>query len=194
MNEVPFFREDPILSILRPAEIQLFCHLQQIKKQHSLHVCDTPRLPWPLSRALMRPPNMNNPAKVGAAGELEFAVEDRHAIAFPNKNMPPVLSTPSLIWFLEHAAIKVLEPLLDEDEASVGTDIELEHLAPTPLMALVKCMARVIHSDGSSVAFQLEAHDEKELIARGFHRRRVIHTASFAKRLQAKTRPVTSQS
>lgn len=137
---------------------------------------------------------MKNPAKVGAAGELQFTVEGIHAIAFPSKNMPPVLSTPSLIWFLEHAAIKVLEPLLDADEASVGTDIELEHLAPTPLTGLVKCMARVIHSDGSSIAFQLEAHDEKELIARGFHRRRIIHTASFTKRLQAKTRPIATQS
>jgi len=129
---------------------------------------------------------MKNPAKVGATGETQFKVEERHAIAFSGKDMPPVLSTPSLIWFLEHAAIKVLEPLLDPGEASVGTDIELQHLAPTPVAHSVTCVARVIQSDGRGVAFQLEAHDEYEVVARGFHRRRVIHTASFTKRLEEK--------
>ena len=137
---------------------------------------------------------MTNPAKVGAAAEVQFTVEERHAIAFPGKDIPPVLSTPSLIWFLEHAAIKLIEPLLDPNEASVGTEIELQHLAPTPLAHSVTCVARVVQSDGPTIAFQLEAHDEKELIARGFHRRRVIHTASFIQRLQAKTPRNTSQS
>jgi fluoroacetyl-CoA thioesterase len=130
---------------------------------------------------------MKNPARVGASGESHFKVEECHTIAFPGQGMPPVLSTPSLIWFLEHAAINVLDPLLEAGEASVGTDIELQHLAPTPLAQSVTCVARVVQSDGPSVAFQLEAHDEKELIARGYHRRRIIHTASFTKRLQAKT-------
>jgi predicted thioesterase len=137
---------------------------------------------------------MKNPAKIGTTGELQFNVEERHAIAFPGKDMPPVLSTPSLIWFLEHAAIKVLDPLLEPGEASVGISIELQHLTPTPLAQSVTCIARVVLSEGPTIAFQLEAHDEKDLIARGFHQRRVIHTASFTKRLQAKTIPKSSQS
>lgn len=137
---------------------------------------------------------MKNSAKVGDTGELQFLVQESHAISFPGKNAPPVLSTPSLIWFLEHAAIKVLEPLLDPGEASVGTDIELQHLAPTPLGQSVTCVASVVQSDGPTIAFKLEAHDNDELIAIGYHRRRVIHTASFTKRLEAKTKLEASQS
>lgn len=135
----------------------------------------------------MTPFNMKNPAKIGDKGEVQFTVEPPHTITFAGKNMPPVLSTPSLIWFLEHAAIKVLDPLLEEDEASVGLSVELQHMAPTPLAQTVTCVARVVLSEGPTIAFQLEARDEKDLIARGFHQRRVIHTASFTKRLQAKS-------
>jgi fluoroacetyl-CoA thioesterase len=121
----------------------------------------------------------------GTAGERKFVVESRHTIEFPD--LPPVLSTPSLVWFLEHAAIEALESVLEPGELSVGTEIEIQHLAPTPLGLEVTCRARVVRADGTKVSFQVEARDGHELIARGSHTRFVVRTASFAKRVQAKT-------
>ncbi len=98
--------------------------------------------------------------------------------------MPAVLSTPWLIWFLEHAARAAILPLLDAGESTVGTLVELRHLTATPVGETVKCLARVVQAEGRSISFQLEARDEHELIARGFHKLRVINVERFAQKVR----------
>jgi fluoroacetyl-CoA thioesterase len=129
---------------------------------------------------------MNASPKTGSVGETRFVVENQHTIAFPDAGLPPVLSTPSLIWFLEHAAIEALKPCLEQGEVSVGTEVEMQHLAATPLGMTVVCTARIVQANGPVVSFHVEARDDRELIARGFHTRRVIKAASLAKRVQTK--------
>ncbi|HLQ46814.1 MAG TPA: thioesterase family protein [Planctomycetaceae bacterium] len=126
--------------------------------------------------------------KVGTIGELTFVVEQNHAIDFADGDMPAVLSTPWLIWFLEHAARKAMLPLLEKGESTVGVHVDVQHLAATPLGQRVNCRARVIHCEGTLVSFQLEAHDEHERIARGVHKLRVIQVARFADRVRGKLR------
>lgn len=137
---------------------------------------------------------MKTPPRIGASAEVTFVVESHHAVDFSKEGMPLVLSTPWLIWFLEHTAREVLLPLQEPGESSVGTEIELQYMAPTPLGHHVRCLARVTGVDGPRVAFQIEAHDERELIARGFHRRCVVRAERFARAVQAKTdgRPACS--
>jgi fluoroacetyl-CoA thioesterase len=68
----------------------------------------------------------------------------------------------------------------------VGTEIQVRHLAPTPVGQTVNCRARVLFADGNVVSFQLEAYDETERIARGTHRLRVIRVDRFAARVAKK--------
>jgi predicted thioesterase len=98
-----------------------------------------------------------------------------------------VLSTPNLIGIFERTARHALAPFLEMDERTVGVEIELRHLAPTPLGAAVTVTARVIHTEGRLVDFQIEARDQHELIARGVHKRAVIRVGSFAQRLKRKS-------
>src|SRR5882762_3514608 len=130
---------------------------------------------------------MKSHPKIGTTSELRFVVEQQHCIDFATDGMPTVSSTPNLIGLLERTARQAIAPFLDTDERSVGIEIELRHLAPTPLGARVTLTVRVIHAEGRQVTFQVEAHDEHELILRGIHKRAVIRTGSFAKRLQAKS-------
>ncbi len=125
--------------------------------------------------------------KIGTTGELAFKIEDRHAIDFADHGMPTVLSTPSLVGFLERTAREILAGCLDDGERSVGIEIEIRHLAPTPVGHSVHCTARVVGTEGREVTFQVEARDQHELIARGLHIRRVIRVESFAKRVREKT-------
>jgi fluoroacetyl-CoA thioesterase len=122
----------------------------------------------------------------GLVGELAFVVEPKHAIEFAEGGMPAVLSTPNLIGLLERTARLAIAPLLDANERTVGIEIELRHIAPTPVGQTVTCTARVIHVDGREISFHLEARDAHEIIARGSHRRAVIRVQSFARRVQAK--------
>src|SRR6202163_4420279 len=100
---------------------------------------------------------MKGTPKVGTTGEQQFVVERSHAIDFADAAMPAVLSTPWLIWFLEHAARAVVLPLLEPGESTVGMEIQLRHLAPTPVGRTVTCRARVLFADRSEVSLQLEA-------------------------------------
>ena len=66
-------------------------------------------------------------------------------ISFADERMPAVLATPWLIAHLEYAARDAIAPCLEEHERSVGTFVEVEHLAPAPEGFTVTCRARVIH-------------------------------------------------
>jgi predicted thioesterase len=119
-------------------------------------------------------------------GEQVIVVGPDNRIGFADRRMPSVLATPWLIAYLEYAARDAIAPCLEEHERSVGTFIEVEHLAPAQEGFEVTCRARVIHVDGPIVTFQVEAHDHVEPIARGIHRRRVIDVERFARRVERK--------
>jgi fluoroacetyl-CoA thioesterase len=130
---------------------------------------------------------MKSRPKIGSVGELAFKVEPQHAIDFAGGGMPAVLSTPTLIGFLERTAREAMAGCLDDNECSVGTEIELKHFAPTPVGQTVHCTARVIHAEDRMVTFQIEARDDRELIARGLHQRAVIRVDRFAQRVKEKS-------
>jgi predicted thioesterase len=132
---------------------------------------------------------MRSGLKIGMAGERRFVVEPAHAIDFAEGGMPAILCTPSLVWFLEHAARDAVIPFLDEGESTVGSHVDINHLAATPVGLSVTCVARVVHIEGRLVSFQLEARDRAEVIARGFHRLRVIQIERLARRVEAKRGP-----
>jgi fluoroacetyl-CoA thioesterase len=98
------------------------------------------------------------------------------------------LATPALVGLFEQAAMRALDGLLAEGEGSVGSVVEVTHLAPTPAGGEVTVRARLTEVDGRQVWFELEAEDERELVARGRHSRVVVEWARF-ERLLARKRP-----
>jgi fluoroacetyl-CoA thioesterase len=101
--------------------------------------------------------------EIGEAGELTFSVEPEHAIDFADDDrIQAVLGTPRLIWFLEHARSVIL-PLLDNGESTLGTRVEVRHLAARPVGRVDRCRARVVQTHAREVLFQLEARDEHEV-------------------------------
>jgi fluoroacetyl-CoA thioesterase len=130
---------------------------------------------------------MKSRPRIGLTGELAFKIEARHAIDFAGDGMPAVLSTPNLVGFLERTAREAMAGCLDDNERSVGTEIDLKHFAPTPVGHTVHCTARVIHAEDRAVTFQIEARDDREIIARGLHQRAVIRTDSFSRRVKEKS-------
>lgn len=131
---------------------------------------------------------MKTAIKTGMTGEEKVLVGPNNRISFADDRMPAVLATPWLVAHLEYAARHAIAPCLEENERSVGTFVEVEHLAPVPEGFIVTCRARVIHVDGPVVTFQVDAHDGTEPVARGLHRRRVIDVDRFARRIAKKKR------
>jgi len=130
---------------------------------------------------------MKRALKVGTVGKIQFVVENKHAIDFAEGGMPAILSTPWLIWFMEHAARDAVLPALEPGESTVGVQIDVHHLAATPVGAEVVCQARIIYTDRTLVTFQLEARDHKEVVAKGSHKLRVIKVDRLAQRVRKKS-------
>jgi len=124
--------------------------------------------------------------RIGTTGELKFTVAQEHVIDFATGGMPAVLSTPRLIALVERTARESLYPFLNENERTVGAEIEIRHLAPTPLGQIVTITTRVIGAEARAVDFQFEVRDEHEVIARGLHKRGVITVEGFARRVARK--------
>lgn len=129
---------------------------------------------------------MKEKLRIGMTAQTTFQVERPYTIDFAGDGMPEVLSTPSLINFMERTARLAIRPALEAGESSVGIELEIRHLAPTPPGHVVTCNARVIHVEDRIVTLQVEASDETELIARCMHKRAVIDKSRFAAKVAKK--------
>ena len=129
---------------------------------------------------------MKSRPRIGEVGELAMPTDMQHAVEFHGDGMPAVVSTPNIIQFLERTARHALAPHLESDERSVGLEIDIRHLAPTPVGQTIHCRAQVIAVEERKVTFQIEARDAHEVIVRGLHKRAIIRTESFTRRVKAK--------
>ncbi len=97
-----------------------------------------------------------------------------------------VLSTPMMIALVENAAMNCIAPFLDEDESSVGTSVNVSHIAATPAGVMIYGIAEVIAVDGKKVKFKVETFDSKEKISEGTHTRFVIQKERFMQKVNSK--------
>jgi len=123
---------------------------------------------------------------VGAKREDRLLVTGEVAISFLGMEAARVLSTPHLIGHLEMTARNLIKEHLPPGWDSVGTRVDLKHLAATPIGMSVRLCAEVISSGDRRVTCRVEAWDEREKIAEGTHERALVDVARFASRVAAK--------
>ena len=131
---------------------------------------------------------MKSKPRIGTTGEFSFVVGTEHAIDFATDGMPAVLSTPKLIGLIERTARESMYGFLESNQRTVGAELEIRHLAPTPLGSRVSILTRVIQVEERTMDFQFEVRDDQEMIARGLHKRAVITVEGFARRVAKKSR------
>ena len=99
-----------------------------------------------------------------------------------------MLATPVMINLIEAAALAAVEQSLPEEHQSLGTHLDITHVAATPVGMRVKATAEVVRVEGRTVYFKVRAEDERELIGEGTHERVVVNLDRFDKRVQDKAR------
>jgi len=97
-----------------------------------------------------------------------------------------VLATPKMINLIEEAALAAIEHLLPEGKQSLGTHVDVTHVAATPVGMTVRAEAKLIAVDGRKLLFAVSAHDEMDLIGEGRHERVIVTAASFQARINEK--------
>ena len=126
---------------------------------------------------------------LGTKGTFTLRVRPEHlANQFKDAMLPEVLATPVMIMAMENAALNAMRPFLAPGETAVGAEIDVRHLAATPVGQNVRADAEVIGTAGRQIAFKVSARDGTEEIGSGTHRRTVIDLASFNERLAKKSK------
>jgi predicted thioesterase len=111
------------------------------------------------------------PAQVGDKGHATLTVtDDRTADALGMRGVK-VFATPFLVSLMEDAAGTVMKPHLPPGGSSVGTMVNVKHLAATPVGMTVRAEATLLETDGKRFLFSVEAWDDKEKIGEGRHER-----------------------
>lgn len=123
---------------------------------------------------------------VGAKREDRLLVTGEVAISFLGMEAARVLSTPHLIGHLEMTSRNLIKENLPPGWDSVGTHVDLKHLAATPIGMSVRLSAEVVSSGDRRVTCRVEAWDEREKIAEGTHERALVDVARFATRVASK--------
>lgn len=122
----------------------------------------------------------------GATGRAELVVGEEHTAPRIGSGRIRVLATPVMINLIEAAALDAVERFLPPGHQSLGTRLDVRHVAATPVGMRITALAQVMAVEGRSIRFRVEAHDERDLIGDGTHERVVVNVARFDARVQAK--------
>lgn len=124
----------------------------------------------------------------GIFAEESYVVEKRHLASEVGSGLVSVFSTAMMIAGMESAAVKTVQPYLDEGLTTVGVHVDVHHSAATPIGMKVRFRATLlsVSSNGKGFSFKVEAWDEKGLIGEGLHERVVVNKARFESKTSEK--------
>lgn len=101
-------------------------------------------------------------------------------------DMPAVFATAFLVGFVEWVCIEALRPYLAAHQRTVGTHVDMSHIAPTPVGMQVTAEVELLSVVGRRLRFRVECRDPVEMIGSGYHERAVIDGQKFQDRLRLK--------
>ena len=124
----------------------------------------------------------------GLRGEAHITVDYLHTAAALGDFGVTVLGTPYMINLMEVASANAVIPHLDPGQTTVGTVVDVKHLAATPIDMKVTVSAQLVEVDGRRLVFDVEAHDEHEKIGQGRHERFIVDLERFLQRTAEKAK------
>jgi fluoroacetyl-CoA thioesterase len=123
---------------------------------------------------------------IGAAASQSVIVTRELTVAHFHPDMPEVYGTPLMIYLMEVAAAEAIKEFLPQGWVSVGVEVDIKHLAATPIGLTVTARAEVISVEDATVTFTIEAYDGIEKIGEGRHVRAPVHLERFIQRVNTK--------
>ena len=115
----------------------------------------------------------------GLTGKAEVVVTPENSASALNSGLLEVFATPAMIALMEEASWKAVQAELDEGCGTVGTKVNISHLAPSPVGNVVKCEAVLTEVDGKRLVFDVVCTDGDKTVGKGTHERFVINNEKF---------------
>ena len=119
------------------------------------------------------------------AAKAEKVTNDNTAMKYGSGGIQ-VYATPAMVGLMEGACLIAVDPHLPEGMATVGIDLNIKHLAATPLGMTVRAEAELTEIEGKKLVFKVQAFDDKELIGTGTHQRFIIDMKKFLQKVEEK--------
>ncbi|MGX6970704.1 thioesterase family protein [Vagococcus bubulae] len=116
--------------------------------------------------------------------EMMFEVTNRYTAKELGSGTLNVLGTPGLIAMVENVCMNAIEKDLESGYTSVGSSIDINHMRPSIMGALIKIVVMMKESDGKSYHFTYKAYDQDKVIATGKHTRVKVNTMTFMERIK----------
>lgn len=127
---------------------------------------------------------------VGLSSIVETIVSEKDtAIVYGSGNVS-VFATPAMIAVMENASMSAVDLHLDKGYTTVGTRIEINHTAATPVGMKVIVKAELVEIDGRRLVFKVEAHDEEGLIGKGIHERYIVNARKFMEKVEGRIKKI----
>lgn len=127
-----------------------------------------------------------NELAVGLIGRAETLVSGENTAVAMGSGLLPVFATPAMLALMEKAAAGSVQPLLEEGQGTVGTRLEVSHLAASPIGLAVRAESELIEIDRRRLRFAVRAWAGGELIGEGVHERFIIDSRRFLAKALAK--------
>ena len=124
--------------------------------------------------------------EAGLTGERELTVTAENTAKTMKSGELDVFATPAMIALMEETAYKSVSGELDDGMGSVGTLMNVKHLAASPVGMHIRCKSELTQVDGRKLVFKVEAYDESGLIGEGVHERFIVDNQKFQKKADAK--------
>ena len=124
--------------------------------------------------------------KPGLKGCAETLVAPGNTAADIGSGALPVFSTPHMIALMEKASMAAIASCLEEGQGSVGTHVDVSHLAATPVGMAVRAESELVAVERRMLSFRVRAYAGEELIGEGSHQRCLIMNDRFMEKTQAK--------
>lgn len=122
----------------------------------------------------------------GVRGTQEELVTEKNIASALGSGGLAVYATPCMITLMEYCAMESVKPYLPEGSSTVGTLINVKHLAATPMGMKIRCETELVEVDRRRLVFLCRAYDEAGLIGEGTQERFIVDNAKFMEKTQAK--------
>ena len=126
--------------------------------------------------------------KIGMSAERTLVVPPERTVGHFVAHMPMVYATPMMILEMEMASGDAINACLEPGWITVGTEVDIRHLAATPVGATVRTTAKVVAVERRVIRFEVEAFDDKRRIGEGRHARGLVNVAAFTGALAGSAR------